>query len=39
MTKKTRGARMKAAIARAKARPGGKGPVRDRPAGKHILRT
>jgi len=40
MTKSSRGGRMKAAIARAKSgRPGGKGLVKNRPAGKNIMRT
>ena len=40
MAKSSRGGRMKAAIARAaKSHHGGKGPVRNRPAGKNIMRT
>lgn len=47
MAKKSRGGRMKAAKSRAaKSHHGGigpshagKGPVKDRPAGKHIMRT
>jgi hypothetical protein len=39
MAKKSRGGRMKAAKGRAAKTPGGKGPVKDRPAGKHIMKT
>jgi len=39
MAKKSRGGRMKAAKARAAKTPGGKGPVKDRVAGKHIMKT
>jgi hypothetical protein len=39
MAKKSRGGRMTAAKARAAKTPGGKGPVKDRPAGKHIMKT
>jgi hypothetical protein len=40
MAKKSRGGRMKAARARAKkSHHGGKGPIKDRPAGKKIMRT
>lgn len=40
MAKKSRGGRMKAAKARAKSgRPGGKGHVKNRPAGKSIMKT
>lgn len=40
MTKKSRGGRMTAAKRRAKlGRPGGKGRVKNRPAGKSIMRT
>ncbi len=39
MTKKTRGGRMAAAKARAAVTPGGRGPIRHRPAGRHIMRT
>jgi hypothetical protein len=39
MAKKSRGGRMTAAKKRAAAAPGGKGPVKDRPAGKHIMKT
>lgn len=37
MAKKTRGHRMKAARVRAKAAPGGTGPIRLRPAGMRIM--
>ena len=37
--KSTRGARMVKAKKRASKVPGGKGPVRNRPAGKRIMRT
>lgn len=37
--KKTRGARMVAAKKRARKHPGGKGPIKNRPAGKRIMRT
>jgi hypothetical protein len=39
MAKKSRGGRMTAAKSRAAKRPGGKGPVKDRAAGKHIMKT
>jgi len=39
MAKKSRGGRMKVAKARAKKSPGGKGPIKNRPAGKHIMKT
>ncbi|MHB8845712.1 MAG: hypothetical protein ACYC7L_13315 [Nitrospirota bacterium] len=39
MAKKSRGGRMTAAKVRAAKKPGGKGPVKDRPAGKHIMKT
>lgn len=39
MSKKTRGGRMTAAKKRAAKSPGGKGPIKDRPAGKHIMKT
>jgi hypothetical protein len=39
MAKKTRGGRMTAAKKRAARRKGGKGLVRNRPAGKHIMKT
>ncbi|MFA5953429.1 MAG: hypothetical protein WC812_02455 [Candidatus Pacearchaeota archaeon] len=40
MAKKSRGGRMKAAKSRAKSgRPGGKGSVKNRPAGKNIMKT
>jgi hypothetical protein len=45
MAKKSRGGRMNAAVIRAKSgavtggRPGGKGLVKNRPAGKRIMRT
>ena len=39
MAKSSRGGRMKAAKARASQRPGGKGPIKDRPAGKKIMKT
>jgi len=39
MAKKSRGGRMTAAKRRARATPRGKGPVRKRAAGRHILRT
>lgn len=39
MAKKSRGGRMTAAKKRATKRPGGKGPVRNRPAGKRIMST
>lgn len=37
--KKTRGTRMAAAKRRAAKTPGGKGPIRKRPAGRHIMKT
>jgi hypothetical protein len=40
MAKESRGGRMKAAKTRAaKNHPGGKGPVKNRPAGKKIMKT
>jgi hypothetical protein len=39
MAKKSRGGRMTAAKVRAAKTPGGKGPVKDRAAGKHIMKT
>lgn len=39
MAKASRGGRMTAAKKRAAASPGGKGPVKKRPAGKNIMRT
>jgi hypothetical protein len=39
MAKKSRGGRMTAAKQRAAKKPGGKGPVKDRAAGKHIMKT
>jgi hypothetical protein len=39
MAKKSRGGRMTAAKVRAAKTPGGKGPIKDRPAGKHIMKT
>jgi hypothetical protein len=39
MAKKSRGGRMTAAKRRAAKRKGGKGPVKSRPAGKHIMKT
>lgn len=39
MAKKSRGGRMTAAKKRAAKKPGGKGPIKDRPAGKHIMNT
>lgn len=39
MAKKTRGIRMKMAIKRAAKRPGGRGRVKYRRAGKHIMKT
>ena len=39
MAKRTRGARMVAAKKRAAKHHGGKGPIKDRPAGKHIMKT
>jgi len=40
MAKKSRGGRMKAVRARAaKSHHGGKGPIRNRPAGKKVMRT
>ena len=39
MAKKTRGARMTAAKKRAAKRPGGKGPVKKRKAGRKISKT
>lgn len=39
MAKKSRGGRMTAAKKRAAKSPGGKGPVKDRPAGKKIMKT
>ncbi len=39
MAKISRGGRMAAAKRRAAAHPGGHGPIRDRPAGRHIMKT
>lgn len=39
MAKKSRGGRMTAAKRRAAKTKGGKGPIKNRPAGKHILKT
>ncbi len=39
MAKKSRGGRMKAAKTRAKTSAGGKGHVKNRPAGKNIMKT
>jgi hypothetical protein len=39
MVKKSRGGRMTAAKKRAAKRPGGRGAIKDRPAGKRILST
>jgi len=39
MAKKSRGGRMTAAKKRAAKMPGGKGPVKNRPAGRRIMRT
>lgn len=39
MAKASRGGRMKAAKERAANTPGGKGMVKDRPAGKKIMKT
>jgi hypothetical protein len=39
MAKKSRGGRMTAAKRRAAKAPGGKGPVKARKAGKHIMKT
>jgi hypothetical protein len=39
MAKKSRGGRMKAAKARARKGKGGKGHVKNRPAGRNIMRT
>ncbi len=39
MAKKTRGTRMAAAVKRAAKTKGGKGPVKDRPAGKKIMKS
>ena len=39
MAKKSRGGRMTAAKTRAAKSKGGKGPVKDRPAGKNIMKT
>ena len=39
MVKKTRGGRMTAAKSRAAKSKGGKGPIKDRPAGKRIMST
>ena len=39
MAKKSRGGRMTAAKVRAAKKPGGKGPIKDRAAGKHIMKT
>lgn len=39
MAKKSRGGRMKAAKARAATHHGGKGLIKNRPAGKNIMRT
>jgi len=39
MAKKSRGGRMTAAKRRAAKKRGGKGSVKNRPAGKHIMKT
>jgi hypothetical protein len=39
MAKKSRGGRMTAAKTRAAKSPGGKGPIKSRPAGKKIMST
>jgi hypothetical protein len=39
MAKKSRGGRMTAAKKRAAKAPGGKGPVKKRTVGKHIMKT
>jgi hypothetical protein len=39
MAKRTRGARMVAAKKRAAKHPGGKGPIKNRAIGKHIMKT
>jgi hypothetical protein len=40
MAKKSRGGRMKAVrIRAAKSHHGGKGPIKDRPAGQHVMNT
>lgn len=39
MAKKTRGTRMAAAKKRAAKTPGGKGLIKDRPAGRKIMKT
>lgn len=39
MARKSRGGRMTAAKRRAAARPGGRGLIKNRPAGKNIMRT
>lgn len=39
MAKKSRGGRMTAAKTRAAKSPGGKGPIKDRPAGRKIMKT
>jgi hypothetical protein len=39
MAKDSRGGRMTAAKKRAKKSPGGKGPIKNRPAGKKIMKT
>jgi len=39
MAKKSRGGRMNAAKIRARKHPGGKGMIKNRPAGKNIMRT
>ena len=39
MAKSSRGGRMTAAKRRAANTKGGKGPIRNRPAGKHIMKT
>jgi hypothetical protein len=39
MAKKSRGGRMTAAKRRAAKMPGGKGPVKERAAGRHIMKT
>jgi hypothetical protein len=39
MVKKSRGGRMTAAKKRAASKPGGKGPIKNRPAGKRIMST
>jgi hypothetical protein len=39
MAKKSRGGRMTAAKSRAAKRPGGRGPVKNRKAGRNIMKT